>query len=367
MNIYIPLALLAALICYFFRANEKKAIRAFVFTMIVACFVLAIRYEFGPDYFNYRDIYYGVHGSVVEGYTGAGASTEMTFLYFLSYFPSYTSFIVFLTVALFLVNTLFIAKYVAPKYFWIAILFMFLEPTFLLLEMVALRSAIGAILFVVAFFFLLKGKRLIYASLIVLASLIHTSCIVLLVFALFSKNRNSIIFNQWLPFICLAAALVTIVLGDNFIVSGIVEFALDNVEELNRYEDHEAVVGGVVQSLFSVLFRVMSFIIFLFLSLSARKETDGQYILIYKIAIAAVMIQLIFGQSLIGDRYLMILDIIYICAIIRSLDVKQIIDPRIVLMLIAMISIYMMYSKLSKPYNESFLVYRSIFDAPLIP
>ena len=367
MNIYLPLAILLTLICFGFRFNEKNSKRALWITMMIACAVLAVRYGFGPDYVNYWDIYSGIRGSNVEGYTGTGSSTESAFLYVLSAFPSYTSFIVTFTLLLFMANTLYIHKYVNPRYYWLAILFMFIEPTFLLLELVAMRSAIGAILFIIALFFLLKGKRLIYIALIILASLIHTSCIVLVLLVFLNTSKKSILFNNLLPFVCLALAVLTILLGQNFSVEGLVDYAVDTIEELNRYEGYQDSIGGVVQSLNSFLFKIMSFVILLYLTNAGKKEMAPDYVIIYKIAVFTAMIQIIFGQSLIGDRYLMILNIVYISAIARSILTKQIIDYKIVLSIIAIIAVYMLYSKMGRDYNVSYLVYHTVFSAPYIP
>ena len=367
MNVYIPLALLVALICYFFRANEEKAKQALWITMAIACAVLAVRYEFGPDYFNYRAIFEGIHSSDVEGYTGRGQSAEKAFLYFISIFPSYTAFILFLTIILFICNTYFISRYISPKYYSVAILFMFLEPTFLLLELVAMRAALGAVLFVIAFDQLLRGKRLIYIGVIFLASLFHTSIILLAPLVLLNTNNKSILLNRWLPIVCLVLAVIIVSSGVNFLVLGLVDFAMDSVEELNRYEGYLDSIGNVGQSIFTLLFRGMSFVILYYLAIAGRNEKDPQYIIIYKLAVLASIIQLILGQSLLGDRYLMYFNIVYITAIARSLSSPQVFDKRIILLLIAAISLYILYNKMGRDYNESLLVFHTIFNAPVIP
>lgn len=335
--------------------------------MLITCAVLAVRYEFGPDYFNYRGIFEGLQGSDVNSYTGKGQSAEKPFLVLLSLFPSFTAFVVFLTAILFAANTFIINKYVNPRYFWIAVLFMFLEPTFLLLELVAMRAAIAAVLFIIAFEQLINGRRLLYVGIILFASLFHTSAVVLVLLALLNTKNRSVLFTTWLPFVCLILALFSVVLGVNFVVVGFVDFAVDTVEEMNRYQGYVENVGSVSQSVNTILFRLLTFLIMLYLTRAGASEKDPKYVLIYKIGVIAILIQLIFGQSLIGDRYLMVFNILYICAITRSCMSKQFIDKRIVLLIIAIISSYMLYQKMGRDYNESYLVFHTIFSAPYIP
>ena len=155
--------------------------------------------------------------------------------------------------------------------------------------------------------------------------------------------------------------------GVNFLVLGLVDFAMDSVEELNRYEGYLDSIGNVGQSIFTLLFRGMSFVILYYLAIAGRNEKDPQYIIIYKLAVLASIIQLILGQSLLGDRYLMYFNIVYITAIARSLSSPQVFDKRIILLLIAAISLYILYNKMGRDYNESLLVFHTIFNAPVIP
>ena len=196
MNIYIPLGLLLSLLCFFFRKNEKKAKKAFFFAMILTCIFAMIRYEFGPDYFNYRDIYEGIQGADINNYVGRGMSVEKPFLFLLQLFPLYTLFVMGLTVLWFSTNTFFLKKYLPYQYIWIVVLYFFAKTDYFLDSLVAMRTTLCAALFIVAVFFLIRNRRLLYVTCIVIASLFHTSAIALLPLVFLNTNRNSLLFKD---------------------------------------------------------------------------------------------------------------------------------------------------------------------------
>ena len=92
MNVYIPLAIFLVLLCLWGRQYERSANVTFWIAMIVTCVFALFRYEFGPDYFNYHEIYDGIQGADIENYIGRGMFVEKPFLYFLQFFPKFTSF-----------------------------------------------------------------------------------------------------------------------------------------------------------------------------------------------------------------------------------------------------------------------------------
>ena len=112
---------------------------------------------------------------------------------------------------------------------------------------------------------------------------------------------------------------------------------------------------------------VISLVIFVFLVHSAKEENDKQMVLVYKIAVVAASLQLVFGQSLISDRYLLFLNPFYITAIVHSLRKRVDSIRAIMLVLVLGISVYLFWVKMGKDYSVSFLHYQTIFTQQIIP
>lgn len=365
MNIYIPLGILLALLCFFTRNDSRRSSQSFLFAMIVTCLFAMFRYEFGPDYFNYHEIYEGIQGADVDNYIGRGMSVEKTFLHLLQFFPKFTYFIFFLTIFWFIGNTLFLKKYVPYQYFWIVILYFFSKPDFFLDSLVAMRTTLCAAIFLVAVYFLTKKKRIVFAALVVFASLFHTSAIALLPLALLTTNRKSFLFNDIVLWGLGVVALAAILIGHNFLIESLSSFVMDNVDELQRYSERD--VASVGQSINTLIFRVMSLCIMFYLAKSGEKETDPEMVVFYKIAVIAAAINLIMGQSLINDRYFLMLNPIYILCIVQSYKKNPSSINAIITLFVFVVALYILYNKFSKPYFASFLVYKTIISAPYIP
>ena len=366
MDIYIPLGLLLAFICFVFRRQNSGVVFTLVFVVILL--FSAIRFGFGPDYYSYWDIWESVRGMDTEDYLGVGSGIEPLFLKFLSLFPRYTYFIILTSILLVSSYYWLFRRYVNMNDLWIVILFIFFNVNCLISNYVALRSSISAILFILAFHFLENRSirnTIVYLLLILLASQIHSSSIVLLVFVLLNHKNNSVLFSWYFVIGAGVFAIITVLIGNNLLVSWGSSFLIDNIESFDRYRDYD--VGNVSTSVMALLFRVISLVIFVFLVHSAKEENDKQMVLVYKIAVVAASLQLVFGQSLISDRYLLFLNPFYITAIVHSLRKRVDSIRAIMLVLVLGISVYLFWVKMGKDYSVSFLHYQTIFTQQIIP
>lgn len=365
MNVFIPLGLFLVLLCFFFRNNPKNSRKAFFFSMIAAFIFAAIRYEFGPDYFNYHEIYDSIQGADLDRYVGKGMTVEPAFLFLLKLFPNFTSFVCFLAIVWFIPTFYFINRYVPSNYYWLVVLFMFIKSDYFISSLVAMRTTLCSAIFLVALFFLLKKKRIIYIGLILLASQFHTSSIVLVLFVLFSFKSQKIIFNNITLIVLGLLAFISFASGQNQLIEMMSSFVIENVDELQRYAERET--GGVGQSINTLIFRLISFFILLYLAKSGEREKEEEKILLYKIAFCAAAITLIFGQSLISDRYLLILNPVYIACIILSFNKNPKNINILITTFILVIALYIFYNKSTRSYFVTFMDYYTIFSAPYIP
>ena len=371
MNVYLPLALVLALLCFLMRNNEARAKRAFMWSFLVAFVLAAIRYQFGPDYDSYWTIFDSIHGVDVATYTSVGSSAEKWFLYYISFFPKYTVFIIANTFLWFLANYLFLSKYIKGSDSWLIILYFFFNITYFRLSMVAMRSAMSAFLFFFALLVLFSGKkytRLLYLAIVLFAGQFHTSCLAMAPLVFLSSSKKSFFFSPWLLIVATLVALSAFALGHNVVVERLGEMVVDNVDAMSRYSEEEGYEFGTVSNtLNSLLFMMANLVIAYYLSLSGGKETDPSFVYIYKIAIVAAIVQLVFGQGMIQERFFMFFNPCYLAALIRSKYKSPQVFNVLVFILIAASSLYIMYAKMSLNYSQSFLFYHTIFSAPYIP
>lgn len=368
MDVYIPLGLLLALFSFIFGRNPKNQNLVFsvVFFAILLFFVL--RFGFGPDYYSYWDIWTNLQGGYDETYVGVGSSIEPLFLRFLAFFPKYSYFIA-VSSLLFVASYFFLFRKYVSEYLWIVVLFLFFNSNCLLGNSVAMRTMICGFLFIIAFFFLTKGdfkSRVIYALIIVLASRIHSSSIVLLLLVLLNHNQKSILYNWYFVAVVGLFSVLSVLIGNNIVVSGLSSLLIDNIETFDRYQEYE--LGNVSSSFMALMFRLVSLAIVLFLVKSARNNNKQEDVMIYKIAIIGALIQLIFGQSLVSDRYLMIINPFYIIAVVKSFKIEKSSLVRVMISIFVLgISVYLFTVKIGKDYSASFLEYQTIFSQPIIP
>lgn len=142
----------------------------------------AFRYGFGNDYFQYQKIYnaiqnpkaYNSHG-LAEYY---GKQVVFVFLNKISF--NYYTFIGLTSLLFILTIALFIQKNVSANYRWLSLLVFLINPYLFLINLSAIRQCLAMILFIIAVNFAYKKKVIIYIVLILLASLCHSSAIVLL-------------------------------------------------------------------------------------------------------------------------------------------------------------------------------------------
>ena len=111
----------------------------------------------------------------------------------------------------------------------------------------------------------------------------------------------------------------------------------------------------------------MSVAIAFYLAWAGKHETNKEFIILYKIAVIAAFVQIVFRQSMIADRYFMCFNPLYIAAILRSLKMTRKEYGIIILIFVSIISLYIFSSKMSRSYAVHFQVYHTIFETPRIP
>ena len=376
MNYYVPFAIICIFIAFLLRHNNRNSANVFTVTMIIAFVFAAIRYEFGPDWFNYYDSFQIISKYGVDGYFSNSDHSEPLFIRYFSLFPKYTLFLAVNSLFWFGSYYAYFRKYANAQYYWFVLLFLFFNTDCILNNLVAMRQALTSFLFIIAFIILdhnnysNKGKAW-FLFIIVVSAFLHTSCLVLIPLVLLNSKKNSLLFSKSYLITVVILSLSTIVLGRYVYTQTIAGFLLGNIEDFQRYEAYLSAFESTSLSGSALLRYIM--LVFLnlipvaFIIQEGRKEDNPTYIYIYKLGIVIATIGCLLGQGLMS-RYMMILNPFYIVALVRSFSVSS--NKSIntfVIVCVAFTSIYSFYHYLQADYCISFLTYHSVFSAPSIP
>lgn len=367
MNILLPFCLFFAFLCWVNRKNKRISFFLFTSFSLLLIVLLAIRFEFGPDYFNYWTIFDSVQGEDINNYKGSGNTIESLFLRYMQVFPNYSSFVAFNSLLWVSVLYWLVVKFVNTSSYWIVILFLIVDPNLIIGSSVAMRSAIASVIFIIAIYYFIseyKYSRIVYVLLIILASLIHTSSLVFLPLFLIPRKKKSILSSYSYVVVLTILSLLIVITHNNFIFDIVYEVLFSNVEELGRYENYNI---GTTSSISAVLFRILlAFILFCIVT-AANKDSNKNFIYVYNLGILAISLQLVFGQSIVSDRFLMYLCPFYIISLCRS----RVLLPKklsfIALIIAIAIPSYLLSIKMGKEYAVTFHIYQTIFSSSYIP
>jgi transmembrane protein EpsG len=196
MEITFLVAVFSVLLAYLKSVNAYKDGLKAAFIIIFG--FLAIRFEFGNDYIGYLQMFGEIERGerslqfiwIADGERNiewAWLALNKVFIY-LGFF----TMIAFLAALNSFILYRFIKKYVPQKYYWLAVFTYVFQPYFLLILCSAMRQNMAVLVFIVAIDFLIEKKLIHYLIAIFIASLFHTSAIVLFPLALFCFVRIKI-------------------------------------------------------------------------------------------------------------------------------------------------------------------------------
>jgi hypothetical protein len=369
MYIYITLALLISFSCLIARRPQTVNF-VFVTSFIAISIFLAIRFKFGPDYSSYLRIFNDLHKYGLNKYLSINVRTELFFILYMKVFPYYTAFIAFQSLLWVYVLYYFFNKYGSSKYYWFLFLFLFFDANCILNNSVALRTSLCGIIFIIAFSFLLEGKKWAYILLIIFASLFHISSIVLVLLILFKGSYKSFITKNLTMWIFLLVGLMSIIIGKDVLLKNVSQVIISQITEFDRYkvyaEQGTRQISGIMGYIKSLGYTSFSLYISWLFYKNYHKETNRQYRIIFEISVLYLFILIAFGSGNMS-RYLMILAPVFIIGLIRVFRYISNSQVFYAISIVLFMSIYSLYNYLSKDYSISFLTYKTIFEAPFIP
>ncbi len=169
--------------------KKNKQNNLFCLAFVVLCLFSILRYGFGNDYFSYQRIFDSIHGIGDSSYARYYKS-QILFYILNSISPSFDVFIGI--TSLFFLATIFwfVSKNCTKNYKWVALAVFLINPYLFLMNLSAIRQCVAMSLFIIAVDFAYKKKPIPYCLLILVATMFHTSAIILLPVYLILNDKS---------------------------------------------------------------------------------------------------------------------------------------------------------------------------------
>lgn len=261
----------------------------------------ALRYDFGNDYMSYYNNFVAIkHGN----WSAYGSQYVFTLINYLS--PSFP-FLVAVTSFLFLWAVYRLLKdHLPPEHIWLGLFVFLFSPYIFLMNLSAMRQCLAMLLFMLAIprAASMSTKGFVrYAALILLASFIHKSAILLLPVYFFANNKSIKRLHMGLIF----AATALLLLSENLFPT-LVSSVLSIFDDKN-YVDYFAF--GAKNSLRSILLSLIP-VAYLLLNASRVPERNLVYT---KLSVASYLLSILAFQNNVLIRMRMYFEIFSVVAV----------------------------------------------------
>lgn len=354
MIVHLSLMCITCIICILPKINKKLSYSTCLkFSFILICVYTAFRYDYGPDYYSYSQLF----DLLKSG--NPHFPVEPLFVLFMDLFPRFYLFIIVTSIFFSFSFYYLLNKYIEGRYYWLCMLFLFLEITLLLDNLIAMRSALCVYIFIFAFQFILKRKFIPYVFLIMVASVIHISSLVLLPFYFIyylpklSKYKKIIFFSS----------IVCLFIGP-YLKDLIINSIFEQVESLNKYAIYQE--NSTMRNLNGLIFQTSLILPSYLFTNHLQKESNYTNRIIMMTCIVYIFIMLLQLDPM--ARLSMFFWPFYLVGI--TIVLKHMEDPYLkgltgLLLLVTscsgLINLYNSY------YGVTFLKYQTIFDVQVMP
>lgn len=321
---------------------------------------LALRYNYGNDYSSYINLFLNTNNKDSIDYLDNTSHFESGWLFLCRLFEPLGFFAMVAVLAAFncLVYYEFIRKYSPPDYYWLAVFLYVFDPAVMLVQSSAMRQSLAISLFIFSINYIQNKKLIRYIFCIGLASLFHTSALILLpVYLLgvynFKTNKSTIV--------TLFVFYIFLYLIGNSLISYIKIFIESYLSQQYEFSEESGVLG-------TGLGLIVSSILFLFVLIYAEPQTKEDAFL-FKISFLGYFIipigLVIFVLARMG-MYFQIANIVVFPLILKGMKKRTILKTYFVLLVIGitMWGFYRFFQ--SDVWQESFGTYQTIFSSPEI-
>ena len=290
MAVYIILVIFAVFFTWLQQVGAME--NGMKFSYFLVFLFLALRHDYGNDYSDYFNSYLGLQSLQDEDFYFKENEVGWLYLnYFFKYLFGDVGFHVMLaSMAAFTCFVLYrlTIKYIPPKYYAFAIALLLLEPNNILVLSSAMRQSIAVAIFLLSFDYLLQKRYLQYLAGIALASLFHTSAIVLM--ALIALNIVN--WRIYLPYVFLVFLGLLFLLNNLTVIFDQVDFLLEFQE--SEYSIYTA--QGFEETKYGLGFALSVFLYLAVLIVNRKTHNNIRQNTIIKIVLVALLF-LILGLS----------------------------------------------------------------------
>lgn len=351
-----------------FLAQHKRTESLLKASFILIFLFLALRYDYGNDYRGYlvffsednlldTDLLDYYRGDSIDYYSKHGGF-EPGWVFLCCLFKPFGFFTMTAVLALFncFVYYRFIKKYVPPAYYWFAVFLYVFSPGFMLVHSSTMRQSVAIALFIFSIDYLYKKDAIRYFLCIGLASLFHTSALILLpvyLLGLFNWKING------LMAVSIFSLFIFLFLFGESLVSGLNLFIINYFERYEVYQEGSEIGTGLGVVFYSLLFALVLFY--------ERLQTR-EHALLFKIAVLSyffiplsLLIMLISRVGMYSEPATLVVFPVIL------LNIKNPVVRNLILFLILFFTLYLFYTFFqSDTYREAFGTYKTIFSSPEI-
>jgi len=171
-----------SVIFYAYLARQKPTEFWLKGSFVLIFLFLALRYDYGNDYGAYLKTFQEINRISSIDFFDKYWRFEPGWIFLCRLFKPLGFFAMTAALALFtcIVYYRFIKKYVPQNYYWLAVFCYVFNPRFMLVHSSAMRQSLAIAIFVYSIDYIYKKDILCYCLCVVLASLFHSSALILL-------------------------------------------------------------------------------------------------------------------------------------------------------------------------------------------
>ncbi|MFE7063741.1 EpsG family protein [Sutcliffiella sp. NPDC057660] len=262
------------IVLFFSFPDLNKKLPFYTLSFSTLFLFLAIRYDFGNDYFSYMNL----HALINDGLVDFGGK-EILFNYLNLLIPNF--FWLIAIISLFYIISIYnlIKKNFSAKDYWFSLLLLLVNPYLFLVHLSSLRQTIAICFIIFAIKFAIKRNFPLYTILVLIASGFHQSAIVLLpVYFLLNEKKINI------KSISIIYGILVVLIG-----TPLFEAILDRILEYFPHNYTYYFNQGYTNSLRSTL---ISGTLFLFLILNINK-LQGKEMIYGKLSLISTIISIL--------------------------------------------------------------------------
>jgi hypothetical protein len=350
----ITVAIFNSIVVFFASlAKSQKSDYWLKLSFILIFLFLALRYDYGNDYMGYLDDF------LSREYLDMSSQFEIGWQILCLLFKPVGFFYMvgFLAAINCMVYYRFIKKYVSSSYYWLAVLIFVFDPHCMLILSSAMRQSVAVMIFVYSIDYLYKKDLVRYVLCIGMASMFHTSALVLL--PLYLLSYFDIKLNNFYA-VVLYILYLTLFIYLPLLLPAISEYINLYFKGYNKYEFSG---NFTLKTGFGYLFYLFLYWLILYYAKSKNENSVFFYL-----AILSLFVGIIASFNTIFDRltmYLMPAFLVVYSIIYSHMKYKRtlplIIAGHVVLILI---NFYLFF--INDTWSLAFSEYKSIFISPKI-